>query len=51
MCTRYLDFPHSNVKTLDLSNNNMAGIGAGYFRPVDNSIIRLGLSNNKLTVL
>lgn len=52
MCTTYIGyFPHSNVKTLDLSNNNMAAIGAGFFRPIDNSIIRLVLSHNKLTVI
>ncbi|XP_055588501.1 chaoptin isoform X2 [Uranotaenia lowii] len=40
---------HTNIKALDLSNNNISKIVGGYFKPLELSIMRLSLAGNKLT--
>ncbi|KAJ9598947.1 hypothetical protein L9F63_010541 [Diploptera punctata] len=40
---------HSNIKVLDLSNNNVSRIGRTFFRPVERSLTHLHMSHNWLS--
>ncbi|KAL1381418.1 hypothetical protein pipiens_013476 [Culex pipiens pipiens] len=40
---------HTNIKSLDLSANNITKIVGGYFRPVELSLMKLSLAGNRLT--
>uniref|UniRef100_A0A1Q3FSG3 Putative conserved secreted protein n=1 Tax=Culex tarsalis TaxID=7177 RepID=A0A1Q3FSG3_CULTA len=40
---------HTNIKSLDLSANNITKIVGGYFKPVELSLMKLSLAGNRLT--
>ncbi|XP_050075895.1 chaoptin [Anopheles maculipalpis] len=42
---------HSNIRSLDFSNNNISRIVPGYFRPAELSLMKLVLSSNKLSTI
>uniref|UniRef100_A0A182SDA4 LRRCT domain-containing protein n=1 Tax=Anopheles maculatus TaxID=74869 RepID=A0A182SDA4_9DIPT len=42
---------HSNIRSLDFSNNNISRIVPGYFRPTELSLMKLVLRNNKLSTI
>lgn len=42
---------HTNIKTLDLSNNNVSKIVGGYFKPVELSLMKLSLAGNRITYI
>ncbi|XP_055525782.1 chaoptin [Wyeomyia smithii] len=42
-------FAHTNIKSLNLSSNNITKISDGFFKPVELSLIKLSLARNKLT--
>lgn len=41
-------FSHVNIKTLDMSSNNITKIVGGYFKPVEMSLMKLSLASNQL---
>ncbi|XP_055618814.1 chaoptin [Toxorhynchites rutilus septentrionalis] len=41
-------FSHVNIKTLDMSSNNITKIASGYFKPVEMSLMKLSLASNQL---
>ncbi|XP_065076627.1 chaoptin-like isoform X2 [Ochlerotatus camptorhynchus] len=42
---------HTNIKTLDLSNNNVSKIVGGYFKPVELSLMKLSLAGNRISYI
>ncbi|XP_058444042.1 chaoptin [Malaya genurostris] len=41
-------FAHTNIKSLNMSSNNITKIIDGYFKPVELSLMRLSLAKNRL---